>query len=135
MHEERFVQDVGAVVHLLRGIGVDLFLHLLADFDAGQTCFLALVGLAELLLLEAFQEVDDVGCVDTHALSQVHLQAVGVGAAEVIAECVDAYRVDHLNGLLGFLLLAVLLGSTCAQRDAGTECKENKFFHLIDLLW
>ena len=122
LDEECLVQDVGAVVGLLGGSGINLILHLLANLDACQTCLLAFVSFGERLLLEAFQEIYDVSRVDAHALSQVPFQSVGVCTTEVVAEDIYADRIDHFNGLFRLLiLLDVLLGSSCAQRDAGAE--------------
>ena len=100
LHEEFLVQDVGTVVHLLGGSGINLLLHLLTNLDAGQTSLLAFVCFGERQLLKAFQEVGNVGCVNTHALNQEALQTIGVGAAKEVAEGVDAHGIDHFNGFL-----------------------------------
>ena len=75
------------------------------------------------------------GCIDAHALCQIALQSVGVGAAKEVAEGIDAKCIDYLDRFLAlFLFASILFGSTCAQRDAGAECKQDKLFHVVLLL-
>ena len=100
LHEERLVQDVCAVVHLLGNVGVDLLFHLLTNLDTSQASLLLLICFSESCLLKALQEVGNISCVNAQALSQIALQTIGIGTTEMVAEGVDTNRIDHLNGLL-----------------------------------